>query len=1525
MSTRPWFQRRWLRRVTLVLVVLLALRALLALTLVPCLGWVLSSRGLELNVYEHSLSVWQGELRLDGVVLRARDERGVARGAAILELDWALLDLSLARLCRGELVVERAEFDGLRVELERAADGTLSWARYFSSEAGSPPAPAPAPAPWSFDAPLEVQELRLSGARLHWIDRARENVLDARVELELSGSQLGSRTERSELKLQAHCPGLLESLRVQTQLRAQGLSLDGRLEWALERLNQRALQPELRSLGLDLRGDELALRGSLAVALQPIAGQSSALQGRCTLQSLEAERDGLPLLSVAESSLVWAELSPLRWALDSIQLGQVQAQIWLEHCEPFDLYIDELSVGHLDWSAPALSEATPIRLRVRAPGVVDEVSCTANARLSVAQGELDTQIELSGIDLEAIAPWLAARGMQSEWQAGRGQSRARLRWDAQGFDAQLEGLRLENGAAVATLPGLELLRWRSSAPGIWAADRLRIQDLDLDLRIDPAGHWHALGLKSLLPNPAWAGPGLDCSLKDVVLELSGLDSAPAAAPAQLDLHARLSPLMQSLRVQGTIDTQAALQAQLAIEGLDARSLAPYTQSLGWVPELSDAKLQAQLRWTPHATSSDLEISALSCTQAEREWLAWKRLAWTGIAADAAGSARLALEGLRLPIERDAQARLSVLGWRQTDPSVERAPSNQAAVAGQTRFPTVPAILPNELALDAQVLWRDAATQVECAVDLEGGIQGLAQIASQPCSWSLKLKLDEQQGQVELAGQSQLTSTQWDGEVRAKLQAVSTALLARYAPQAVEPNCERMSLELASKFQLRAHELGGQAFQLSWDRVALHADDQPVAALGAGQWELLRFDPSTGHCELGAAQLQGMELAIQRDELGRWGALGWRWREASSTAAPAQSWNVRVDTQLEPPDAQEPRYRAQVLAQVPGLVESFEARAQLLIEPQAWKLEHSCSLRGMEIPAGLGVDASMLQGGSLSWKLAAQWQPGKAPRLDLELSQLQLQSAQGELLAGLDALHVDGLLRDPASANTLIEELRITQPRLRLQRDDRGWTIAGLRFVPNAAPDPDAVASELPQPSAESPSPKAPEWAIARTTIEGCDFVLDEGDLRLALQELDLELGRISTTLWAEDRPLAFHGSVGGSSIAVPKVHRSGSLLHLVAQAGGKLLSGGDEALVTEERPWVDELSVRGRLRFFPDLQGWTQIEVASLELLALRSLALRQGIDIGDGSLDSSIRLRFLGTQGMTLASDNVFTNLSLSEPSGGPISSLLRLPAPLDTVLFLLKNEADEHRIPVRVKIGPEGMHPQELTSAVISAISGVITRAVASSPFRVLGSVTAMLGISSEPALAAQALSFPAGSVEWDPAGEKQFQNLVTRWKDDERRRFVLSSSLSAADIEFARVRANPSVPDALALSQRLRQRKQELMRSRTELLTRIKVDLATARTSEAESARQDLVRVDSELGSVELALDQMLERLEPGDERRNENRAKRFCLALSRERVANIRQRLLEVGVRPERIEVRPVKLELAPEGSGGAVQIEVRKRS
>ncbi|MCE9593898.1 MAG: hypothetical protein K8S98_06875, partial [Planctomycetes bacterium] len=594
-----------------------------------------------------------------------------------------------------------------------------------------------------------------------------------------------------------------------------------------------------------------------------------------------------------------------------------------------------------------------------------------------------------------------------------------------------------------------------------------------------------------------------------------------------------------------------------------------------------------------------------------------------------------------------------------------------------------------------------------------------------------------------------------------------------------------------------------------------------------------------------------------------------------------------------------------------------------------------------------LDGSGLANGtvraSAKMRFRATRRPDRAPDLtqpfgaEIEIGPLELRATpDGEVLAGLEGGRVEIAKIDPKSGDVAIRSIELVKPRGRVRRDAEGVHALGLtlRVPPTAiteAPPSEAPAPELVTQIA-APTTSASELTIDRLSISGLDFELVDATgtppATVPLVDLDFELRRFSTRALTEPKAFYFNAFVTAGKVDVPRRVESDSLLEGVVDAVGGVLEGeGDEQVTLEQRPLFEEVALAGRITLFPEVRGWVNVGVSSLELSNFRGLAESTGLTLGDGLLDESVRARLQGAQGVSIASRSTFSYLALSEPSGGPISRYLTLPAPLDTVLFLMKDAEDQHKLSVDVRVGADGLSTSELVSAAIGAVTQVIARAVASAPLRLLGAVGGLFGGDEAvaPTDDTLALEYPAGVATLGEREEEQLERLIQRFGDDDRFVFAVQQSLSKADLARAAALANPSADDCRELSARLRRNKSELVRRREELAARARVDYAIGRERESADATLALRGLDRELGSNEDALDRVHELLRPGAERRRDQRTKAALLQVAIERVARLKARLVERGVAADRMEIRSIRATIDAELATGRIVLTPHKRS
>ena len=423
---------------------------------------------------------------------------------------------------------------------------------------------------------------------------------------------------------------------------------------------------------------------------------------------------------------------------------------------------------------------------------------------------------------------------------------------------------------------------------------------------------------------------------------------------------------------------------------------------------------------------------------------------------------------------------------------------------------------------------------------------------------------------------------------------------------------------------------------------------------------------------------------------------------------------------------------------------------------------------------------------------------------------------------------------------------------------------------------------------------------------------------IPLAALDGEVRGLSTRLLTEPRPVRFSLSLGGGGVSLPVRLKPSSLLRGVAEGvAGAVTSGEKEAVEYEERPLFREFATSGRLVLFPSVSGWVQTSLHGFELTALRGMAVASGVEIGDGTLDLNARTRLAGSRGGHVDSTVSLSHLSLSEPDGGPISRFLRLPAPLDTVIFVLKNEQGEIRLPLAFDFGGESsMSVAELSAKASAAFLRLVTEALAAAPLRAVGSVTDVVGLGGlvgdrdrTPRLAGlrATVDFSTGSAHLDRELPPDLAALVDAMAEDPLLELEGVHHFGAEDIERARTLANPESDVARQLVASLRLQRDEAARRRAEVSTEARSALILGRSADFEDASARLTAVSRELGEVERRLDRVASLLGRAGAGKVERRRQRVALELAESRMDSITRALIRAGVDLRRVSLRRPRYE------------------
>lgn len=543
--------------------------------------------------------------------------------------------------------------------------------------------------------------------------------------------------------------------------------------------------------------------------------------------------------------------------------------------------------------------------------------------------------------------------------------------------------------------------------------------------------------------------------------------------------------------------------------------------------------------------------------------------------------------------------------------------------------------------------------------------------------------------------------------------------------------------------------------------------------------------------------------------------------------------------------------------------------------------------------------------------------------------IHLQDAAGNRpLLSIGAVDLRLRAIDPGTGDVLVKSLEVDSPVLQMTQGKEGIEVAGLLLRAPAAASGPTAPPVRPQGGAGAPGP---EFAVDRLRVQGMDVAFrDETTVpptHLPAVDIDFDLLRFSTRVFTEPRPFAFRLSASGGNVDLDQRVLRSSLVHgLVGSATDALALRKDEH-PNEARPLFGDLDVQGDLQVYPLPKGRCRATLTGFELPALRGIAGRGAVTINDGTCDASVVADMRAGDGIFVKSGVTFTWLSISEPANGPISTYLRLPAPLDTVLFVLRNDADEQRLPLQAHLPAEGISPSAVAEAAIEALALAIADAVARSPFRIAGAVTGLLGLGSQPSdldgLAAS-LDCQPGSAEPDL---QALAKLLQRTADDPEVKFVLTHDLGAADMQRASDLANPPAAVRRAAIERLRARRSLLIARRTALATEAGARFAAAQ-HEAPLAHAALAAVDQELGALDETLDEALARLDDDSERARIRNARKAAESLAMVRLEAVRAELASrlPGGGTDRIEVRaPRSIPAHGVDGGGRVVATPRRRA
>ncbi len=511
-------------------------------------------------------------------------------------------------------------------------------------------------------------------------------------------------------------------------------------------------------------------------------------------------------------------------------------------------------------------------------------------------------------------------------------------------------------------------------------------------------------------------------------------------------------------------------------------------------------------------------------------------------------------------------------------------------------------------------------------------------------------------------------------------------------------------------------------------------------------------------------------------------------------------------------------------------------------------------------------------------------------VEFDLTNVKYRSApNGPVLAGIDEVRSEGVRVIPATGDVTIKTLELTNPNALLIRDTDGIHALGwvLKSQPPAT-QPSAAATAKPpqQPArvatlktaAPASQPAAPrsEIKIDHIVASGMNVRIEDRTTKpitvLPLNGLDLEIRDLSSLALYQDKPFRFSALINAGKVNLP------------ARTGGG----------SEDRDLFSQLTASGKIGLYPELNGWSKIAISGFDLSGATAEAAAQSVTLTKGAFDTDIDLHFEPGNVIAVQSKLIFTDMSLAEPPKGPISRFLVLPAPLDVVLGILEDPDGSITLPVN--FSTKELQPQGIAGAAAGAVTSVIATAVASAPVKAVNAVATLFGVGAKKPGEEQlvTLGYAPGAIALEMPEQIKLALLAQRMIKEPALSLTIAHQFGSQDARTVAARANPSADEAKGLAYRLRARKLELSRLRSEVSGEAEAQLGTFDEASAAPTLLRLRAIDRDLAVTEIALDRTYDMLRPGADRQADRRTRAAALEIASQRLDAVRTMLRSAGV-------------------------------
>lgn len=1555
-------RRRWLLRLALAAVIA---RLLLAVFLPQVVAFAASFAGLEVTMRGASLSLFGLSFHADDLVARDAQDRSAP---PLLQAQELVVDLSAMHLFAGDLVFVDVSLAGGRIALQNRPDGSLrlpaSWQTGDATASGNVAAEA-TKTPSNFQLPLSISSLRLHDLVVQFQDVTSLPPTTVAAEVDVEVSDLGRVDRPGSILVRAHQPDWLDTAWLRAEVTASATRLDVSFEVGVRGVHTARLPyaTTLQSLGRDAPVLDADLGGTLRGSVRSTGQPELSTVLRGSVRSNDEDRLHATLAIGPNQDDIGGSTWPMTAEL---RAPGIVERVHVRSCQF------------------AIGQSVDLRGAIEVDGLSLQrlPAGWMPTTLQMPAGGLDTKFAFDatlGDDTTATVRDLEVRS-GDERVTLRQLAVQRLRFDATGL--RLERLQFADGNIGLTqhadgsfgCAGVRFTAGPPTTPAATAATprpaawpTIQVAHLDgTGLR----GSWRDERKAAALP------------IELQRLQGTGLAFGTQAPPGTLSLQVHVPDAVDSLAADLTLQSTPpdfTVEARLRGEGITAAALRPWLAPHNIEPTLRAATLQglaaATLARRDDGISIDGKLANLRLQDGDDVLLSVRSVLGTQmqLAGDATKFGDWRVADPFLAVHRDDSGfRLGGLHFAAN--SAPRAADATPAPDSATPSSSLPPrpLQHGELAIERAVVRWSQPDHAPLALGFDATV-GRVAADSAPTPFQATLRLDGALRAATVQG-----TIAWAPDLRiaavADVEGMHGNGLDRFLPASMR--CTLIDGTLQAKAE--AH-FSATTARVALRDLSLHDRGEELAAASVAEVQIARPDADHVHCT--GLRMQGVRAVLASTPEGLH-VPGLRLAASAGEPAPAGTpavaspdlrlpwvsidgglfefervvWRDRRTGEGEPvvltgrvtlapfanaPEADPATAQVQATFQLPPLCAFGSADVRLQPYALAPTLTATITAKGLD-PSAIGRVVPSLAPQVQAATTATELHAELHARLDLgrrdpcvlhpdrplagELTGDRIvlrDTASGEDLVRIGSFDVTARAIDLRTGSILLRSIELDDPFLRARATPGGLEIAGLRLPPSPPVPTDASTANV----AASPPP---EFAVDRFTLNG--LAIDWRDqttepathLPIAAGDVTIQGLHLGATPGAANRPITFSATVHGGEVALEQRIVRSSMLAGVLGSTVAAIAGTDDRHRLEPRPFVDAIEVQGHLLPSQPLRGQVRVDLTGFELAALRGLAKQGGIDITDGLFDQSLRIDLRGHDGIHIGARQVFTFLSLTEPPGGPISTYLRLPAPLDSVLFLLRNEDDEHRLPVQLHVPAGGLSAASVRETIAEAVLRIVAAAVAGSAERTAGVLTGALGLSGDAALPAPAtLPFAAG----DPLPLAALPGtIVDALRDDPQLELLLVHELGAGDLARATALANPG-PDRIEPEvERLRRSRRELQRQRLPLAERCEALFLAGQLHEARAAQLELQANDRRLGELEGSLDAMLGMLAGDSPRAARRRTTAAAAELAASRLAAVRAQVLALpGLDASRVVARsPRGVPTVGIAEGGRVIATLRRR-